>query len=98
MATALFNGASRRSSVLGPLRDHSAAVRSGSREALMSVVTLCKAATQPLKALPTPFEVPRWCGYGDVVDLSALTAPKTFSSGLAWVELPTLGADGRITG
>ena len=64
----------------------------------MSVVTLRKTATQPPEALPTPFEVPQRCGYGDVVDLSALTAPETSSSGFAWVELPTLGADGRITG
>jgi signal transduction histidine kinase len=64
----------------------------------MSVVTLRKTATQPPEALPTPFEVPQRCGYGDVVDLSALTAPETSSSGFALVELPTLGADGRITG
>jgi signal transduction histidine kinase len=65
----------------------------------MSLVTLRKMASQPPEALFTPPRPVR-VGCGDVVDLSTLTAqlPETTSSSLAWVELPTLGADGSITG
>jgi signal transduction histidine kinase len=57
-------------------------------------------AVQQPEAIFTPFEIPERSDYRNIVDLSALTAhpPETFSSGQAWVELPTLGADGRITG
>jgi hypothetical protein len=66
----------------------------------MSVVTLRRMAVQPPEAIFTPFEMPERSGYDSIVDLSALTAQpsETFSSGRAWMELPTLGADGRITG
>jgi signal transduction histidine kinase len=67
----------------------------------MSVVTLRRmAAVQPPEAIFTPFEMPEGSGYDSIVDLSALTSQpaETFSLGHAWVELPTLGADGRITG
>jgi signal transduction histidine kinase len=64
----------------------------------MSVVTLRKTATQPPEALLSPFEMPAAAGGEEVVDLSVLAAPTDVSSGFAWVELPMLGADGRITG
>jgi signal transduction histidine kinase len=66
----------------------------------MSLVTLRKMTARPPDALITPFEIPGRSGCDDLVDLSALTAlqSETPSSGLAWVELPTLGADGGITG
>jgi signal transduction histidine kinase len=66
----------------------------------MSLVTLRKMTAQLPDALITPFEIVGRTGCDDLVDLSALTAPQStnISSGLAWVELPTLGADGGITG
>ena len=66
----------------------------------MSVVTLRKLATQPPDALLTSFREPERSPDDDVVDLSALVArqSKLSPSGFAWVEVPLLGADGRITG
>jgi signal transduction histidine kinase len=66
----------------------------------MSVVTLRKLATQPFDALLTSFREPERSHDDDVVDLSALVARQSelSPSGFAWVEVPLLGADGRITG
>jgi signal transduction histidine kinase len=65
----------------------------------MSVVTLSKIAPLP-EAFPTSFEASNLHATDDLVDLSCLTArrPEVPASGFAWVELPTLGADGRVSG
>jgi signal transduction histidine kinase len=66
----------------------------------MTVVTLRKLATQPPDALLTSFGGRERAPSGDVVDLSALATRQSelSSSGFAWVEVPLLGEDGRITG
>jgi signal transduction histidine kinase len=66
----------------------------------MSVVTLQKSATQPPDAFLTSFGEPECVPDRDVVDLSTLVARQSelSSSGFAWVEVPLLGEDGRITG
>ena len=66
----------------------------------MSVVTLRSMAVRPPEAIFSSFETPERSGYDNVVDLSALTAQptETLPCSQAWVELPTLGADGGITG
>jgi signal transduction histidine kinase len=66
----------------------------------MSVVTLRKSATQPLDALLTSSRERQRAPADDVVDLSALVARQSElrPSGFAWVEVPLLGEDGRITG
>jgi signal transduction histidine kinase len=67
---------------------------------MMPVVTLRKLAAQPPDALLTSFDVVERVPDGNVVDLSALVARRAelSSSGFAWVEVPLLGEDGRITG
>jgi signal transduction histidine kinase len=66
----------------------------------MSVVTLRKLATQPPDALLTFSPEPERASDDDVVDLSGLVARQSglCPSGFAWVEVPLLGADGKITG
>jgi signal transduction histidine kinase len=66
----------------------------------MSVVTLRKLATQPPDALLTSFREPECWHDDDVVDLSALVTrhSELSPSGFAWVEVPLLDADGKITG
>jgi signal transduction histidine kinase len=66
----------------------------------MPMVTLRRLATQPPEALLTSFIEPERVPDGDVVDLSALIGRQSELSptGLAWVEVPLLGEDGRITG
>jgi signal transduction histidine kinase len=69
-------------------------------EATMPVVTLRKLATQPPEALLTSFGKPERVPDGEVVDLSVLIGRQSEPSptGFAWVEVPLLGEDGRITG
>jgi signal transduction histidine kinase len=66
----------------------------------MSVVTLRKLATQPPDSLLTSFRDEERSPVDDVVDLSAALARQFELSapGFAWVEIPLLGPDGRITG
>ena len=66
----------------------------------MPVVTLRKLATRPPDALLNSFMEPERSPADDVVDLSALVTRQSelSSPGLAWVEVPLLGEDGRITG
>jgi signal transduction histidine kinase len=66
----------------------------------MSVVTLRKLATQPPDALLISFREPERSHDDEVVDLSALVTRQSelSPSGFAWVEVPLLGADGKITG
>jgi signal transduction histidine kinase len=66
----------------------------------MPVVTSRKLATQPPDALLTSFGEPERVPDRDVVDLSALVPRQSelSSSSFAWVEVPLLGEDGRITG
>jgi signal transduction histidine kinase len=66
----------------------------------MSVVTLRKAATQPTDAFLTSFREAECSPEDDVIDLSALVARQSelSQSSFAWVEVPLLGADGKITG
>jgi signal transduction histidine kinase len=66
----------------------------------MSVVTLRKMATQPPDSLLTSFRDEERSPVDDVVDLSAALARQfeLSASGFAWVEIPLLGTDGRITG
>jgi signal transduction histidine kinase len=69
-------------------------------EATMSVLILRKLAAQPPDALLTLFTEPERALENDVFDLSTLVARQSelSPSGFAWVEVPLLGEDGRITG
>jgi hypothetical protein len=66
----------------------------------MSAVTLRKLATRPPEALLTSVREPERPSDDDVIDLSTLVAKLEDgpSSGVAWVEIPLIGQDGRITG
>src|ERR1700733_11091670 len=66
----------------------------------MSVVILWKLATQPSEALLMTLRAPERSPDNDVVDLSPPITQQSEVSpfGFAWVEIPLLGADGKITG
>jgi signal transduction histidine kinase len=65
----------------------------------MSVVTMWKSAMRPPDTLLTFAREPEGAPYDDVVDLSGLAVRQSRlrPSGV-WVEVPLLGADGRIAG
>jgi signal transduction histidine kinase len=66
----------------------------------MSVMTLGNLATQQPNVLPTSFREPEHSSDDGVVDLSAMVARKSELSApaFAWIEIPLLGEDGRVTG
>jgi signal transduction histidine kinase len=70
------------------------------KEAKMSVMSLRETAAPPPDSITTPFRI---CPPDDdeaVIDLSTLTTDRSgvSSPDFAWIEIPLLGADGKIAG